>query len=47
MQHHLEADNVKRVHRELNKISIMLQVSTGTGPGLELACKQAPDLGMG
>ncbi|XP_078370082.1 coiled-coil domain-containing protein 138-like [Oculina patagonica] len=25
VQHHLEADNVKRVHRELNKISIMLQ----------------------
>ena len=30
VQDHLEADNVKRVHRELNKISIMLQVSFGT-----------------
>ena len=40
MQDHLEADNVKKVHRELNKISIMLQVSTGTGLGLQLACKQ-------
>ena len=28
MQHHLETDNVKRIHRELNKISMMLQVST-------------------
>jgi len=25
VQHHLEADNMKRVHMELNKISIMLQ----------------------
>ena len=27
VQHHLETENVRRVHRELNKISIMLQVS--------------------
>ena len=38
---------MKRVHRELNKISIMLQVSTGTGPGLELPCKQTPEWVMG